>query len=85
MDLPTNSQPPSSTSFANDPLVVLIKRPVHLMSQDELRAYTTELRTLQKSPQALGRKLKGEAEEKVVSPGTSSKANLDALMREMEG
>ena len=30
------------------------------MSQAELAAYTLELRTLQKSPQALGRKLRAE-------------------------
>ena len=55
--------PDSSTPFANEPLVALLKRPLHQMTQEELQKYTLELRTLQKSPQALGRKLRQEAKE----------------------
>jgi len=55
--------PDSSTRFANEPLISLVKKPLHAMSQDELRQYTLELRTLAKSPQALGKKLRQEAKD----------------------
>ena len=88
---PTTPQNNSSSSFANDPILNLLGRPLHLMSQDEIRAYTLELRTLQKSPQALGRKLRQEAEEKEVktaskkSAGASAgpKQSLEDMMKEM--
>jgi hypothetical protein len=78
MSAPTTSPTPivnnSSTEFANAPIVNLLQKPLHLMSQDELRAYTLELRTLQKSPQALGRRLRQEAEEKETK-SASKKSN----------
>jgi len=82
----------SSTTFANDPIVGLLGKPMNLMSQDELRAYTLELRTLQKSPQALGRKLRQEAEEKETKTSTGKKSaqvsaapkqSLEDMMKEM--
>lgn len=82
----------SSTTFANDPIVGLLGKPLHLMGQDELRAYTLELRTLQKSPQALGRKLRQEAEEKETKSTAGKKSaavsnapkqSLDDMMKEM--
>lgn len=55
--------PDSSTQFANEPLIQLIGKPLHQMTQDELRQYSLELRTLAKSPQALGRKIRQESKE----------------------
>lgn len=89
---PTNTVNDSSTTFANDPIVNLLGKPLHTMTQDELRAYTLELRTLQKSPQALGRKLRQEAEEKETKSTATKKSaqvsaapkqSLEDMMKEM--
>lgn len=55
----------SSSGFANDPLVNLLRlrkdKPV--MSDEERRAAVMELRTLRTSPQALGKQLRKAAAE----------------------
>lgn len=62
------------------------------MSQEELRGYTQELRNLATSPQALGKKLRAEAVEKVAKKSNAGKTvkaspgkSLDEMMAELEG
>jgi hypothetical protein len=53
----------SSSGFANAPLLALLKTPHHMMTPDQKRAYAVELRTIAKSSQSLGRKLREELGE----------------------
>jgi len=85
--MPTNTD--SSSGFANEPIVNLLKRPLNQLSQEELRAYTQELRTLRTSPQALGKRLRAEAadkeerEDRAEAKGQAK--SLDDLMKDLEG
>lgn len=83
---PTLTQSLSSTTFATAPIVALLKKPLHLMSQDEMRAYAKEVRTLATSPQALGKMLREGAAERVVkakSVEVKGGKSLEDLMKEL--
>lgn len=81
----------SSTTFANEPIVNLLRKPVHQMSPDELRAYATELRNLRTQPQGLGRKLRKEAvedeevEERREVKRVEKAKSVDDLLKELGG
>lgn len=49
-----------SSTFANEPLANLLKKPLHMMAPEEALAYAMELRNLRTSPQALGKRLRAE-------------------------
>ncbi len=91
MDSPTTNQNNSSSGFANEPLLALLKTPFHTMTEDQKRAYALELRTLAKSPQSLGKKLRaeGEARERKADGGakkvTAGKASFEDMMKDLEG
>lgn len=76
----------STSSFANDPLLRLLQpKPLHLMSQDEIRKQVNELRTLRTSPQALGRALREEAAVREAKSERAAKpqASLDDMLKGM--
>ena len=58
------TQPDSSSGFANEPLLRLLKTPTHLMTPEERRKHVMELRQVRVQPQALGKMLREGAEAK---------------------
>lgn len=85
---PTSVVGDSSTPYANLPLVNLLRKPLHLMSQDEIRVYSTELRTLRLSPQSLGKQLRvGSAEKEAKEDARVPRApqkSVEDLMKELD-
>ena len=79
---------PSSTTFANDPIVNLLRKPLNQMTESELRAYSKEVRLLATSPQALGKKLRQDefekAEKRQSATPAQPKKSFDDMMKEFE-
>jgi hypothetical protein len=92
MSDPTTSPSPtpknSSDTFANDPLVALLKRPFHQKSPDEQRSYANELRTKRCSAQSLGKMLRQEGEESEVKDkkarARTKTESVDDLLKSLE-
>jgi len=84
---PSPIQKDSTTSFANDPLLPLLQpKPLHKMSQDEIREEVNKLRQLRTSPQSLGKSLReGAAKKKVKeeSEVTTRKESLDDVLGDL--
>lgn len=84
---PSLTPPDSSTGFANEPLVNLLRlrkeRPV--MTQDELRLHVGTLRGLRTSGAALGRMLKQEAaiEDAKLAPVKRETVSTKDLYKEL--
>ncbi len=77
MTSPTPIPHDSSTQFANDPLLNLLKKPVHQMSPEERRKYAEELRHHATSPQAMGKLLRTASEEKKKAVGRKKGKTLE--------
>lgn len=85
--LPTSTATDSSSTYANEPLIALLRTPLHKMTQDELRKYTMELRTLRLSPQSLGKQLRttsaaAEAKEEARVP-RAPQQSVEDMMKEL--
>lgn len=89
--MPTEILTDSSSGYANEPILNILRKPLHKMSQDELRVHTNELRTLRLSPQSLGKIMRASSEAKEtkeenrVARAQAPKKSLEDLMKEMEG
>jgi len=85
----STSQPQkdSTTSYANDPLLLLLQpKPLHKMSQDEIREEVNKLRQLRTTAQSLGKALRqGAAVKKVKEESEVSgrKETLDDLLGDL--
>lgn len=89
----TINSPQSSTqsvlesTFANDPLVNLLRlrKDKPILSEEERRAATLELRRLRTSPQALGRTLRQEAAEDAAKPAPVKQKAVKDEARDLYG
>jgi hypothetical protein len=82
----TNSPTPtpldSSSSYANDPLLTLLTpKPLHKMSQDEIRVQVNSLRSLRVSAQSLGRALRETAAKDAAKPPVKHAETLDDALK----
>lgn len=70
----------SESTFANDPLLLLLQpKPLHLMSQDEIREQVNLLRTQRVSAQSLGKMLRQEAAVESKKPPVKKQDNVQTL------
>lgn len=83
---PTPPTTPISTSsvFADEPILALLDIPLSEMSADQLREFTTRMRSLRVSPQALSSALTADL-GKLAAKTKASKANalVDDLMSDL--
>lgn len=71
----------SSTTFANDPLLALLSKPMVRMSQDELRTEVNSLRLLRVNGQKLGQALREGAAREAAKPSVRKESSLDDVMK----
>lgn len=74
----------SSSTFANDPLLQLLQpRPLHMMTQDEIREQVNALRTLRTSPQGLGKVLRADAAREASKPPVEKVKGVKDILGEL--
>lgn len=82
---PTPITPDSSDTFANDPLLNLLRlsklKPV--MTDDERRKHVQELRTLRTSPNALGRMLRQQKSAEDAKPAVEKVKDTKTAARDL--
>lgn len=71
---------PSETTFANDPLLLLLQGKLpHLMTQDELREEVNKLRQQRVNAQSLGKMLRQEAAVEAKRPPVKKQDTVQSL------
>lgn len=78
---PSPISPDSSTTFANDPLLALLSKPLVKMSQDEIRAQVNSLRLLRVNGQKLGQALREGAAREAAKPAPRKEQGLDDVLK----
>ena len=78
---PSPTSNDSSTTFANDPLLALLTKPLVKLSQDEIRTEVNSLRLLRVNGQKLGQALREGAARETAKPAPRKEASLDDVMK----
>lgn len=71
----------SSSTYANDPLLSLLRPALHQMSQDQVREEVNKLRNLRVNGQKLGAALREGAAREAAKPPVQKQQSLDDLMK----
>lgn len=80
--LPTTTD--SSSTYANDPLLALLHpKPLHLMSQDEIREQVNALRQQRVNAQSLGKMLRGNAAKEAAKGPIEKREGVDDILGDL--